>query len=188
MAAKKETTFVGEGDIEKIPLTAEEKAMVEAAETEELEAEVQKPEKRSYAHDKVLPGSAGAMAGQFNAYDANGDIVRMGAFTRPLIPVAAWGKAKSCRFVTAVRMGKKGDQTFVTDEHYDLVLMTNRMMRIADKSRSFCVYVPLENIGYFEVDPNTPYERGFQAIVRESAKREAEASGASAENGGVQLS
>jgi hypothetical protein len=180
--AKKETTFVGEGDIEKIPLTEEEQKMVDAAEEEE------KPEKRSYAHDKVLPGSAGAMMGQFNAYDGNGDVVKMGAFTRPLIPVAAWGKAKSCRFVTAVRMGKKGDQTFIVDEYYDMVLMTNRMMRISDKSKTFCVYVPLENIGYFEVDPNTPYERGFQAIVRESAKREAEASGASAEDGGVQLS
>lgn len=160
-------TFVGEGDLERPPMTVEEKEMVE---------EHERTIKKSLENDKVMPEGAGESVGQFQAYSDQGEVVAYGErYKRPLVPVSIWTRACAIKFVNSVRLGTKGDATFVTDQHYNIFLMTNRTVRVSDVSESFFIYVPMENVVYLQVDTNSLYERGFQAIVRASAKREEEA-------------
>lgn len=68
------------------------------------------------------------------------------------IPIGVWLLLKSVWVAQAVKVGGDGERVFYGDKDYEILLLTNRTVKIRTRGRKSeaHVYVPLENIRSFE--------------------------------------
>lgn len=82
---------------------------------------------------------------------------------KPLLPVGVWAKIESLRVNVAVRIGTNSERTFFSSKEFNMLLLTNRTVRIKSRGNTNVVhaYVPLENVCYYSVELDAAFEARF---------------------------
>lgn len=89
---------------------------------------------------------------------------------RMALPVGVWAKLASIKTYSPVRVGEESEKNFFMSRDYDIIILTNRTVRIKQKfPKRGHVYTPLENIVYYQVNADAAFEQRFQESSNESA-------------------
>lgn len=82
---------------------------------------------------------------------------------RMALPVGVWAKLQQIKLRNPVRVGEEAEKNFFMEKDYDIIILTNRTIRIKLKSpRQGHVYTPLENVIYYQVTKDAAFEKRFQ--------------------------
>lgn len=96
---------------------------------------------------------------------------------RPLLPVGVWARLEGvrCKRDGAVKIGNKSEQLWFHTKDYDMLLLTNRTIRVVDRATNQHAYVPCENVAYFHVLKDAAFERRFEKTGDKDAEGTPEA-------------
>lgn len=94
---------------------------------------------------------------------------------RSLSPAAAavsvWAHLKNLWVMSAVKVGRDGERAFFNDNEYELLLLTNRTVKIRTRGKlqESHIYVPLENVRSYEALGDESVHTRIKAASRESS-------------------
>lgn len=136
-------------------------------------------------NEKPKGSSAGIGAKDPDLMNPDEDDTERRPGRRPTLPVGVWANLASVKVKDAVRVGSESERIFFPAETYELQLLTNRTIKIKSRAKeSNHCYVPLENVGCFQVERDAAFERRFEKTGGKSSEGDASAGGNPATNGG----